>query len=318
MEDLMKIDLYELLNISIKAEEKEIKKAYRKKALSCHPDKNPDNPKAAELFQQLSKALEVLTDKAARTAYDKVLNARKAAHIRHRELDSKRKKFKEDLEAREKAAQEYEEKHSEENLQKEIERLRKEGSRLLEEEKERLQQEIMKEKSGRNSSNVMPRLKVKWKSHKGDETNGGYNQDVLEKLFSKYGKVICLLSSKKNGSAIIEFSSPAAAALNVLLESRPRKIKHKGLVGFCLPTQQAFETEKGNPKNPLTLSYICGQPDYPSNSRFTSPHSVKGPAPEPSKDSALTSRDYESLVLMKLRQAEERKKLIQKMMEEED
>ncbi|GFV32264.1 dnaJ subfamily C member 17 [Trichonephila clavipes] len=66
MEDLMKIDLYELLNISIKAEEKEIKKAYRKKALSCHPDKNPDNPKAAELFQQLSKALEVLTDKAAR------------------------------------------------------------------------------------------------------------------------------------------------------------------------------------------------------------------------------------------------------------
>ncbi|GFY57335.1 dnaJ homolog subfamily C member 17 [Trichonephila inaurata madagascariensis] len=293
MEDLMKIDLYELLNISIKAEEKEIKKAYRKKALSCHPDKNPDNPKAAELFQQLSKALEVLTDKAARTAYDKVLNARKAAHIRHRELDSKRKKFKEDLEAREKAAQEYEEKHSEENLQKEIERLRKEGSRLLEEEKERLQQEIMKEKSGRNSSNVMPRLKVKWKSHKGDETNGGYNQDVLEKLFSKYGKVICLLSSKKNGSAIIEFSSPAAA-------------------------QQAFETEKGNPKNPLTLSYICGQPDYPSNSRFTSPHSVKGPAPEPSKDSALTSRDYESLVLMKLRQAEERKKLIQKMMEEED
>ncbi|GIY91532.1 dnaJ homolog subfamily C member 17 [Caerostris extrusa] len=70
------------------------KKAYRKKALTCHPDKNPDNPKAAELFQQLSRALEVLTDKAARAAYDKVLNARKAAKIRHRELDGKRKKLK--------------------------------------------------------------------------------------------------------------------------------------------------------------------------------------------------------------------------------
>ncbi|GFT92810.1 dnaJ homolog subfamily C member 17 [Nephila pilipes] len=294
MEDLMKIDLYELLNISIKAEEKEIKKAYRKKALSCHPDKNPDNPKAAELFQQLSRALEVLTDKAARAAYDKVLNARKAAQIRHRELDSKRKKLKEDLEAREKAAQEYDEKHSAANLQKEIERLRQEGSKLLEEEKERLHQEILKEKSGGNSShNVMPRLKVKWKSHKSDETNGGYNQENLGKLFAKYGKVLCLVSSKKSGSAILEFSSPAAA-------------------------QHAFETEKGYSKNPLTLSWICGQPEYPSNSRFTSPHNVKGPAPEPSKDSALTSRDYESLVLMKLRQAEERKKLIEQMMEEED
>ncbi|KAF8786826.1 dnaJ homolog subfamily C member 17-like [Argiope bruennichi] len=301
MEDLMKIDLYELLNISVKAEEKEIKKAYRKKALTCHPDKNPDNPKAAELFQQLSKALEILTDKAARAAYDKVLNARKAAQIRHRELDSKRKKLKEDLEAREKAAstQEFDEKDSAETLEKEIERLRREGSKLVEEEKERLKQEILKENSGatpshnKSQNEVMPRLKVRWKSHKSDETNGGYNQEALENLFKKYGQVLCLVSSKKNGSAILEFTSSTAAQL-------------------------AFESEKGDPKNPLTLSWICGQPELPNNSRFTSQPTVKGPAPEPGKDSALTSRDYESLVLMKLRQAEERKKLIQQMMEEDD
>jgi DnaJ family protein C protein 17 len=45
-----------------------VKKAYRKKALACHPDKNPDNPKAAELFHQLSKALEILTDASARVS----------------------------------------------------------------------------------------------------------------------------------------------------------------------------------------------------------------------------------------------------------
>jgi len=45
-----------------------VKKAYRKKALVCHPDKNPDNPKAAELFHQLSKALEILTDESARVS----------------------------------------------------------------------------------------------------------------------------------------------------------------------------------------------------------------------------------------------------------
>nr|CAD7599830.1 unnamed protein product [Timema genevievae] len=44
----------------------QVKKAYRKKALTCHPDKNPDNPRAGELFHQLSRALEVLTDELAR------------------------------------------------------------------------------------------------------------------------------------------------------------------------------------------------------------------------------------------------------------
>ncbi|KAG8188551.1 hypothetical protein JTE90_007159 [Oedothorax gibbosus] len=295
MEELMKLDLYELLNISIDAQEKEVKKAYRKKALSCHPDKNPDNPKAAELFQQLSKALEILSDKAARTAYDKVLNARKATQVRHRELDSKRKKLKEDLEAKEKAAEE--ERLSTTNLEKEIERLRREGSKLLEEENERIRQQIEKEKKGGVNSteaNILPRLKVKWKSHKTDETNGGYNQNILESIFLKYGHVMCLVSSKKNGSAILEFTTPESAQL-------------------------AFESEKGNPENPLTLSWISGQPELPHNSRFSNNQpTFKGPAPEPAKDSALTSRDYESLVLMKMRQAEERKRLIEQMMENED
>lgn len=52
----------------------------------------------------MSKVLEILTDEAARKAYDKVLKGRKEAEIRHKELDSKRRKLKEDLEAREKLA----------------------------------------------------------------------------------------------------------------------------------------------------------------------------------------------------------------------
>ncbi|MEQ2316208.1 hypothetical protein AMECASPLE_030311 [Ameca splendens] len=82
-----------------------IKKAYRQKALTCHPDKNPDNPKAAELFHQLSQALEVLTDAAARAAYDKICAAKKQAEERNKKLDDKRKKIKLDLEARERRAE---------------------------------------------------------------------------------------------------------------------------------------------------------------------------------------------------------------------
>ncbi|ELK24051.1 DnaJ like protein subfamily C member 17 [Myotis davidii] len=75
--ELLQMDLYALLGIEEKVVVKEVKKAYRQKARSCHPDKNPDNPKAAELFHQLSQALEVLTDAAARAEYDKVRKAKK-------------------------------------------------------------------------------------------------------------------------------------------------------------------------------------------------------------------------------------------------
>ncbi|CAO3623425.1 unnamed protein product [Cunninghamella blakesleeana] len=53
------IDYYELLGIEITALEGDIKKAYRKKALSVHPDKNP-SPDAAVLFHKLTQGYETL------------------------------------------------------------------------------------------------------------------------------------------------------------------------------------------------------------------------------------------------------------------
>uniref|UniRef100_A0A8C6ZE82 DnaJ homolog subfamily C member 17 n=1 Tax=Nothoprocta perdicaria TaxID=30464 RepID=A0A8C6ZE82_NOTPE len=103
--DVLQRDLYGLLGVGEKASEKEVKKAYRQKALTCHPDKNPDDPKAAEIFHQLSQALAVLTDAAARAAYDKVRKAKKQAAERTQKLDEKRKRVKLDLEAREREAQ---------------------------------------------------------------------------------------------------------------------------------------------------------------------------------------------------------------------
>nr|KAF6391794.1 DnaJ heat shock protein family (Hsp40) member C17 [Pipistrellus kuhlii] len=101
--ELLQMDLYALLGIEEKAADKEVKKAYRQKALSCHPDKNPDNPRAAELFHQLSQALEVLTDAAARAAYDKVRKAKKQAAERTQKLDERRKRVKLEMSAKRKS-----------------------------------------------------------------------------------------------------------------------------------------------------------------------------------------------------------------------
>jgi molecular chaperone DnaJ len=63
-------DYYDTLSIQRSASPEEIKKAYRKKALECHPDRNPDDPKAEATFKRVSEAYEVLSDENKRRVYD--------------------------------------------------------------------------------------------------------------------------------------------------------------------------------------------------------------------------------------------------------
>jgi DnaJ-class molecular chaperone len=64
-------DLYSQLGVKRDAPEADIKKAYRKLAKELHPDKNKDNPKAAERFSTVTRAYDILTDKAKRAQYDR-------------------------------------------------------------------------------------------------------------------------------------------------------------------------------------------------------------------------------------------------------
>ena len=293
MDKVKNMDLYLLLEVDADADEATIKKAYRKKALKCHPDKNPDNPKAAELFHQLSEALTVLTDEDARKAYDNVLKAKKANELRNRKLDAKRKKMKDELEARERAA--FEEKADDvlagEKLKAEIERLQKEGQRQLEEEQERLRQMLNEEKVSMmtKAAEGSKKLKVRWKLSKEGK---GYDEQRLKQLFCKYGDVgdVVILENKKEKgkfSALIEMMSGSAAKM-------------------------AVNIERGDQENPFKKVELLEDKSADSKPSVINPiPTVNQPMPQ------TNFNDFESLVMRQLRQAEERKRLIEEIERQE-
>ncbi|KAA8913063.1 hypothetical protein TRICI_003292 [Trichomonascus ciferrii] len=63
-------DYYKILGVDKNCSETELKKAYRKKALIFHPDKNPDDPDAQEKFKDVGEAYETLSDPQKRAHYD--------------------------------------------------------------------------------------------------------------------------------------------------------------------------------------------------------------------------------------------------------
>lgn len=251
------------------------------------------------------------------------MKAKKAAELRHRQYDSKRKKFKDDLDARERAAQQEKETEIDatQRLQAEIERLRKEGNRILEEAQEKLEEDLKKkanlnavviDSDSDSQDSPTAKLKVKWKVKKGAETSEGYTKEDLQNIFAKYGEVLnIVVSVKKSGTAIVEFASPYAADL-------------------------AVQSETGKPSLPLTLTWLQGQPPKErlsegqgQNSENTQSNGSAGLFPSAGNLSGNTGmsfmqglssedRDFESIVLMKMRQAEERKRLIEQMQKDEE
>ena len=67
---MAKRDYYDVLGVSKSADNKEIKKAYRKIAIKFHPDKNPGDKQAEEKFKEAAEAYEVLSNNEKRQRYD--------------------------------------------------------------------------------------------------------------------------------------------------------------------------------------------------------------------------------------------------------
>jgi molecular chaperone DnaJ len=68
---MAKQDFYELLGVGRDASPEDIKKAFRKLAMQCHPDRHPDDKGAEQRFKNLNEAYDVLKDEQKRAAYDR-------------------------------------------------------------------------------------------------------------------------------------------------------------------------------------------------------------------------------------------------------
>lgn len=72
---MSKRDYYEVLGVAKTADAKQLKSAFRKAAMDCHPDRHPDDPDAENRFKELNEAYGILSDEQKRAAYDRMGHA---------------------------------------------------------------------------------------------------------------------------------------------------------------------------------------------------------------------------------------------------
>ncbi|KAJ9065012.1 DnaJ (Hsp40), sub C, member 17 [Entomophthora muscae] len=204
----------------------DIRKAYRAKALIYHPDKNPGDEIAAQLFLQLKRVYDVLLDPQRKSEYDRHLLSSSSKRQRVKEMDGVRKKARDDLLKREQAARDFKEQEQQNAAQyeTELDRLRRRTNAAPTEPRQAPRPQPSEHPKPRHpkapqdaNSKLKARLneleaqlkssdttlKIRWKRKIED-----HNVGSLTRIFSDFGTIDHIIpSSKKPGTALISYTS---------------------------------------------------------------------------------------------------------------
>ncbi|GJJ14934.1 hypothetical protein Clacol_009204 [Clathrus columnatus] len=333
------IDAYELLGIQIEASEAEVKRAYRQRSLKVHPDRHPNNPDAAAKFHELNQAYELLLDPSRRSALDVVIQTKLAHKARVKKFDVKRKGLQEELEEAERAAKRFKEDKAKQarEVQQETERIMEEGRRMRLQKEEGLRRnEERKEKESTITENTYTlgsldtTIRIKYSLIKYPDL---VTPSSLKSLLARFGPVdessiVLFMKPPKKAptkppkfaSALVPFEKIGdahAAVCSSGLESKGLKDIEISWAGGKEP--EILETLKQK-RSVETTSFIH------SSNEATSPPPIFSFEPSFSFDSMeaqeqiykapSTELDFESITLMRLRQAE-RERLEREILEQE-
>ncbi|CAM9907366.1 unnamed protein product [Chrysoparadoxa australica] len=297
----MKEDWYAILGVVNTATEDQIKKSYRKLALKCHPDKNPDNPEAAKQFDKLTRSRDFLLHAKTRKEYDEKKAAREARDAlnakRTEAMGIRRRRMMDKLNETEKGVVGQRAAEAKEAAKKlaELNKLKEEGRRRREAAADAAHakrgqfqgmRESAKRKAGGGDQAPLEerQVKVKWK-----RKQHSHSDDTLANLFGKFGHVEgVVLYGTAGNSAIVTFETAEASGKAV----------------------DEFGDGEG-----LRASHVGSR----KRSRQEIPKHQEVPQGEQGKrESNVSEADYESLVMMRMRQAAERRRLIREMEGEGD
>ncbi|KAF1973805.1 DnaJ-domain-containing protein [Bimuria novae-zelandiae CBS 107.79] len=189
------VDFYELLDVDILAEESEIKRQYRKTSVKYHPDKNPDNKQAADLFILLGIGRDILLDPTLKGEYDRQRKLRVEREAEKERLGGKRRNMVEELEKAEREGLARFKRQREEATEKE-----QLAARFAEEnrvKREEYQEKIKKQRQDEELKAQMDRsVKVRFR-REGEAAT--WDKDIMTSMFERYGEVdtVVMGSDKK-------------------------------------------------------------------------------------------------------------------------
>ncbi|KAH0833926.1 hypothetical protein J3R83DRAFT_11111 [Lanmaoa asiatica] len=352
---------YDLLGLSQEATEAEIRTAYRTRSLKVHPDRNRNDPNAAQNFHALTVASTLLLDPLRRLALDAQLRLAAAKKARFSAYDNKRKVLVTELEERERAFKKsrLEQEKQKASREGENDRIKEAGRRMREERERRLEElartkveEPRTEAEDKEDENAPPPLgpydttiRVKFTLSAFPLLSTASALASHLKRFGEIDEATVILSikpkkaSKKKSqgkgadeaaqgegekviNAVVPFSQISAAFAVV---SSGSTLKEQGMdvswasgseppiLGWLRERGELGGKLKGSVPSATPLDGVPGR-NQPREGRTNRSQATKfttfpstfptSPPPEPAKPTPTNTLDFESLTLLRLREAE--------------